>query len=143
MMRRLLVTAATAMAALVLVTAASAGLWFDLDRSAALPGQTVHGEAVSPCSACGPAPLYLVSTADAALRSLKQPARADRRFVPVGRFTWKRGGRFTFQAPQVRPGVYQLMAVYRNGPAWTAAPTRSMRARCWTRVRGRLVRPTR
>lgn len=121
---RLLLTATTATAAvLALPTRASAGLWLDLDRTVARPGQTVHGEAVRPCSLCGPGPLYLVDARHSGLQSLKRaPGKGDRRFVFVGRFTWKRDGRFSFRAPAVRPGVYQLHALYRNGSNWTAAP---------------------
>ena len=125
-MRLLSVATATVVTALVLANAASAGLWLNLDRVTATPGQTVHGKAVSPCGACGPGPLFLVPTSNAALQLLKRVPRGDPRFVPVGRFTWKRGGRFAFEVPQVRPGFYQLMALYRNGPAWSAAPASTL-----------------
>ncbi len=125
-MRLLSVATVTVVTALVLTTAASAGLWLDLDRVTATPGETVHGKAVSPCSACGPGPLFLVPTSNAALQLLKRVPRGDPRFVPVGQFTWKRGGTFAFEVPQVRPGLYQLMALYRNGPAWTAAPASTL-----------------
>ncbi len=125
-MRLLSVATVTVVTALVLANAASAGLWLDLDRATATPGETVHGKAVSPCSACGPGPLFLVPTSNAALQLLKRVPQGDPRFVPVGQFTWKRGGTFTFEVPHVRPGLYQLMALYRNGPAWTAAPASTL-----------------
>lgn len=123
-MRFLSAATAAVLAALALAASASAGLWLDLDRSVARPGQVVHGKAVSPCSLCGPRPLYLVDgLKQGGLQLLKRlPRKGDSRFLPVGRFTWKRGGKFAFRVPNLPPGVYQLLAFYRNGAAWTAAP---------------------
>jgi hypothetical protein len=122
-MRLLSAAVAALVAALALAASASAALWISLDRSVARPGQVVHGKAVSPCALCGPRPLYLVDFKHSGLQLLKRvPRRGDPRFVFVGRFTWKRGGRFSFKVPNVRPGGYQLHALYQNGSAWTLAP---------------------
>jgi hypothetical protein len=118
------VTAAVALAVLALASSANAALWLDLDRAVSKPGQTVHATAVKPCSLCGARALYLVDAKRyGGLRSLRKlPTKSDRRFIFVGRFSWKLGGTFTFTVPKVRPGVYQLHAIYRNGTTWTAAP---------------------
>jgi hypothetical protein len=110
--------------ALALAASASAGLWIDLDRSGARPGQVVHGTAVGGCSVCGPAPVYLVNVHSFAgpelLKTLS--SNGDPHFVPVGRFTWRQSGRFAFTVPRLRPGVYLLVSFYRFGSVWDVFP---------------------
>src|ERR1700694_5044019 len=107
-----------------MAASASAGLWIDLDRSDARPGQVVHGPAVSGCSVCGPAPVYLVNVAKSGGPELLKtlPRKDDPHFVPVGRFDWKQGGRCAFTVPRIDTGVYQLVSFYRHGSAWDVFP---------------------
>jgi hypothetical protein len=56
-MRLSAVASSTAATALLLASAASAGLWLHLAPSIARPGDTVHARAVTPCGACGPTAL--------------------------------------------------------------------------------------
>ena len=123
-MRLLVAAGAAIVAALALATSVRAALWIDLGRSAVRPGQVVSGTAVSPCALCGPRRLYLVNQATFGGLELVDrlpPRRGVSRFVPAGRFDWKRGGRFTFEVPRLRSGVYALVAFYRNGSSWTVA----------------------
>jgi hypothetical protein len=122
--RFLFAAGAAAFVALALAAFASAGLWIDLDRSEARPGEVVYGTAVSGCSVCGTAPVYLVNVAKFGGPELLQalPSSGDPRFVPVGRFDWKRRGRFAFTVPRIHTGVYQLVSFYRHGSAWSVFP---------------------
>lgn len=109
-MRLLPLTVATALAALVFVAAGDARWWLDLGRSTAKPSQTVHGQAVSPCSVCGPALLFLVHTSNAGLQLLKSVPRDDPRFyfgalslvVPRG-WHWR-----TLRGPEPGSRIVQL-----------------------------------
>lgn len=100
--------AAVLMGALVTAPPASAALWLSLDKTKVHPGQAVPAHAVTPCSGCPSSDIYLAPARVSALRGVARPP--GRPFIRVGRFDWRRGIRFSFVVPQVRPGTYQLVS---------------------------------
>lgn len=96
--------------AVVAVAPASAGLWFRLeqDKTTVRVGQVVRARAVTPCSGCPLSVIYFAPARVSALRGVTRPP--SRPFIRLGRFDWRRGNRFSFVVPRVRPGTYQLVS---------------------------------
>ena len=119
--------AAVLIAALAAAAPASAALWLSMDKAKVRPGQVVGARAVTPCSGCPSSDIYLAPARVSALRRVARPP--DRPFIRVGRFDWRRGSRFSFVVPRVRPGTYQLVSFCDPclaGPAGLLVPSSTM-----------------